>query len=73
VYRHIKPRKTLIFDDQFTLFVFSAASALTNSAQIFSDEVQTSTFLALEMSVRSYRPKPADMWSLRITFHLFFL
>jgi serine/threonine protein kinase len=67
VHRDVKPQNILIFDHGFTLCDFSAAVTLTDPAQLLSDQVGTSVFMAPEVATRSYRPKPTDLWSLGIT------
>jgi serine/threonine protein kinase len=67
VHRDVKLQTILFFDGRFTLRDFSAASALTDGAHLFSDQVGTSVIMTPEISARSYRRKPTDKWSVVIT------
>jgi serine/threonine protein kinase len=67
VHRDVKPQNILLAAEGFILCDFSVAVALTDDNQTLNDQIGTSVFMAPEIAGHSYRPKPADVWSLGIS------
>jgi serine/threonine protein kinase len=67
VHRDVKPGNILFMDDIYVLCDFSISSQLSKTGEMISGIAGTSLFMAPEISVMAYYPKPVDIWALGIT------
>jgi serine/threonine protein kinase len=67
VHRDIKPGNILYFDHGYVLCDYSISIQLTSPDELVSGIAGTSVFMAPEISVNMYAPKPVDVWALGIT------
>jgi serine/threonine protein kinase len=67
VHRDVKPGNILVFEEDCVLCDFSISSQLSGDDELVSGIAGTPVFMAPEISVNMYAPKPADMWALGVT------
>jgi hypothetical protein len=67
VHRDVKPGNILVFEENYVLCDFSISSQLSGDDELVSGIAGTPVFMAPEISVNMYAPKPADMWALGVT------
>lgn len=67
VHCDIKPTNILLFDDGYKFCDYSVSFHLNSADQQISGVRGTSIFMAAEISVNYYSPKPVDVWALGIT------
>jgi serine/threonine protein kinase len=67
VHRDIKPGNILYFSHGYVLCDYSISVQLKSPTEMVSGIAGTSVFMAPEISVEMYAPKPADVWALGVT------
>jgi serine/threonine protein kinase len=68
VHRDIKSGNILVFEDRwYALCDFSISVQLSNDDEEISGIAGTPVFMAPEISVNKYNPKPCDLWALGVT------
>lgn len=69
VHRDIKPGNILLFDDGYSLCDYSISAQLSRSDEQVSGISGTSVFMAPEIGISSYAPKPVDIWAVGVTIY----
>jgi serine/threonine protein kinase len=68
VHRDVKPANILVFEDSgYALCDFSISVQLSSDDELISGIAGTPVFMAPEISVNKYQPKPCDLWALGVT------
>jgi serine/threonine protein kinase len=68
VHRDVKPRNILVFEDRgYTLCDFSISTQLSGDDERVSGVAGTPVFMAPEIAVQKYDPRPCDLWGLGVS------
>ena len=67
VHRDVKPDNIVVSDEGYMLCDYDVSQILTSPDEMIRDKKGTAGFMAKEVLSQSYKPKPADMFSLGAT------